>query len=317
MRRPGFIRSHRYSALTPGPRLIVLGAVHGNEVCGTRAIERIVQELDAGHLALVRGTVTFVPVTNPLAYAQGTRTGDRNLNRRLRVSEHPEDYEDHVANALCPLLDQHEVLLDLHSFHTPGDPFVMLGPQDNAGPLEAFRHARAEEALALCLGPVRVVEGWLDTYARGVAQRVASGMAADPSYGIGTTEYFRSRGGYGLTLECGEHDDPAAVEVAYAAVRRCLQHLGLTAPDYPPAAGEAQVLRLVEFVDLQHEGDRLAREWTSFDRVTAGELIGTRAHGAEWRAPRDGFVVFPNPAAQPGSEWFYFAEPSSRRLRTR
>ena len=41
----------------------------------------------------------------------------------------------------------------------------------------------------------------------------------DPSYGVGTTEYMRSQGangqgGYGITLECGQHQDPTAPEMA-------------------------------------------------------------------------------------------------------
>jgi hypothetical protein len=32
-------------------------------------------------------------------------------------------------------------------------------------------------------------------------------------------------------------------------------------------------------------------------------------------APADGFIVFPNPAASPGNEWFFFAERSTRALR--
>ena len=35
------LRVHRVVGLAPGPRLIVLGAVHGNEVAGSRGIERV------------------------------------------------------------------------------------------------------------------------------------------------------------------------------------------------------------------------------------------------------------------------------------
>ena len=56
-------KSLRYAGRAPGPRLIVLGAVHGNETCGTRAIERVLAELDSGALALAAGSVTFVPVS--------------------------------------------------------------------------------------------------------------------------------------------------------------------------------------------------------------------------------------------------------------
>ena len=98
------LRSHQFSALEPGPRLIITGAVHGSEQCGTRGIERVLAEMERGDLSIVRGHLTLLPVTNPLAYSKGERNGDRNLNRNLRPSAAPRDNEDRVANALCPLL---------------------------------------------------------------------------------------------------------------------------------------------------------------------------------------------------------------------
>ena len=164
-------KSIAYRTVRPGPRVIVLGAVHGNETCGTRAIERLVGEIDAGTVRLIAGSLTLVPIGNPLAYANGRRAGDRNLTRKLGPTERPADHEDHVANRLCPLLAAHDVLLDLHSFLSPGIPFVLIGPKDNDGTLEPFRQAAREEALARRLGVARAVEGWLATYAAGVARR--------------------------------------------------------------------------------------------------------------------------------------------------
>jgi predicted deacylase len=160
-------KSVTYQALNPGNNLIVLGAVHGNEVCGTQAIARVMAEIDQGKIILRQGKITFVPITNPLAYAKKERSGDRNLNRNLFPTSTPQDFEDHIANWLCPLLAQHDVLLDLHSFHTPGLPMVMIGPENNSGSLEAFKFAEQENALALRLGVNRFVDGWLDTYAKG------------------------------------------------------------------------------------------------------------------------------------------------------
>lgn len=312
----GTLRAHQFAGLRPGPRLIILGGVHGNEVCGTLAIRRLLAEIDRGDLSITRGLLTLVPVANPLAHARRERQGERNLNRRLLPTDAPRDYEDHLANVLCPLLAAHEVLLDLHSFHTAGEPFAMIGPPDNPGPLEAFSQADAETRLAVHLGPTRLVEGWLDTYARGVARRRArpgpAGLECDPAYGVGTTEYMRTRGGYGITLECGQHDDPAAPEVAYRAIRQTLALLGLCDGPVAPPAPAFQLLTLVDVTDLEHPGDRLARDWASFDPVAEGELIGTRHDGTPVRAPADGHVVFPNPRAEPGQEWFYFARPGRR-----
>ena len=312
-------KSISYASPQPGTRLVVLGAVHGDEICGTRAIERVVAELDAGTLALVKGRVTFVPVTNPLAYAEKRRAGDRNLNRKLQPTTTPREYEDHVANWLCPLLAEHEVLLDLHSFRAPGVPFVFVGPRDNAGPIEPFARAACEEALALRLGVDRVVDGWLSTYAAGIARRRELAAAfpdavldLDPAYGIGTTEYMRSVGGAAVTLECGQHEDPRAPDVGYTAIVNTLAHLGLIdAADPAPTTG-IEALSLCEVVDRTSDGDVFVKAWRSFDSVGAGERIGTRGDGTAVVAPFDGVVVFPNADAQVGQEWFYLARDSTR-----
>jgi predicted deacylase len=312
-------KSIAYAATQPGTRLIVLGAVHGDEVCGTRAIERVTGEIDAGALQLRTGCVTFVPVTNPLAYAEHRRAGDRNLNRKLEPTAAPREFEDHVANWLCPLLAAHDVLLDLHSFRAPGEPFVFLGPPDNTGPIEPFAHAAREEALALRLGVGRAVDGWLTTYAAGIERRRTLGAALpdptlelDPAYGIGTTEYMRSVGGWALTLECGRHDDPEAPEVAYRAIVRTLAHLGLSDASDPAPAPAMETLHLSEVVDKTDAGDTFAKAWHSFDPVAAGERIGTRADGSAVVAPFAGVIVFPNASTEAGPEWFYLARASAR-----
>jgi len=314
------LRIHGFAALGPGPRLIVLGGVHGDETCGTVAIERTLADLDSGALQLLRGQLTMVPVSNPLARRLGRREGERNLNRLFRPTRagaQPADYEARITDLLCPLLDRHEVLLDLHSFQSAGEAFAMIGPRDNSGTLEPFSRAYEEGQLALHLRTSRVVEGWLDVYAAGVAKRAAGWPVDDDAlaFGRGTNEYMRSRGGYGVTLECGQHEDPAAPELAYAAIRAALRLLGMIAPDAGvPAPASPSVLRLVSVTDRLHEEDRFVREWATFDPVARGEPIGIRADGTTVHAERDGFIVFPNAAALPVAEWFYFAVNSDRDL---
>ena len=313
------LRAHRIAGLAPGPRLIVTGAVHGNETAGTQGIRRVLNEIDHGEIEITRGVVTFVPVCNPLAYNNLRRMGDRNLNRRLQPTATPQDFEDRIAGVLCKWLAEHDVLLDLHSFRSPGRPFVMRGPADNRGSLEPFAHAAAEARLAAHVGPNRVVEGWMQAYADGVARRKARGQTPgavheDPSYGVGTTEYMRSQGGYGVTLECGQHEDPAAPDVAYHAIRQTLALLSLAELPLEPPQRPAECLRLAEVVDRHAAGDRFAKSWTSFNPLAAGELVAVRADGSELRAPEAGYIVFPDVSAQPGHEWFYLAQASQRPL---
>lgn len=317
-------KSISYSSPQAGPRLLVTGAVHGNETCGTKGIRRVMDEIDSGRLSIGAGTVTFVPIANPLAYRRGERSGDRNLNRKLQPTAEPQEFEDSIANWLCPLMAQHEVLLDLHSFRGEGEAFVMVGPENNDGAIEPFKFAAQEKAMALRLGVNRFVDGWLSTYARGVERRrrhlatlgnkagAAQLLNADPQFGVGTTEYMRSVGGYALTLECGQHQDPRAPEVAYRAIVNTLAHLGLIAGGDPEPVQGIEALRIYDVVDKAHKDDSFSRPWSSFDALKKGDLIGTRQDGTPVIAEIDGRIIFPDANAQAGEEWFYLTKASAR-----
>ena len=105
------LRAHRITGLEPGLRLIVTGAVHGNETAGTQGIRQVLNQIDRSEIEIARGSVTFVPVCNPLAYNQVRRMGDRNLNRRLQPKRPddptPQDNEDRIARVLCGWLAEH------------------------------------------------------------------------------------------------------------------------------------------------------------------------------------------------------------------
>ncbi|WP_423458714.1 succinylglutamate desuccinylase/aspartoacylase family protein [Ottowia sp. VDI28] len=302
---PQVLQWHTWAALTPGPALVIMGAVHGNETCGAYAILRAIDDLQHGRLLLRRGRLTLVPVANPLAVGQNTREGERNLNRRFVPRAEPQDYEDRITHQLVPLLAAHDVLLDLHSFHTPGAPFAMVGPRNNEGTREPFCRADEEAELARALGVDQVVEGWLDVYDRAARAR---GEPLDDG-GIGTNEYMRSQGGYAVTIECGQHEDPAAIRVAERAIRGALALLGMADVPAPPRF-DGPAARLQDVVLRESPEDRLVRQWNSFDVVRAGDLIARRADGRELRAPYDGSVLFPYPEAEVGQEWFYLAVPS-------
>lgn len=325
MTQPTHLRIHQFAGLQPGPRVLITGAVHGNEIHGTQAMTEIARQLDAGELTLLRGTLTFVPIVNPLAHQLNRREGERNLNRNLRPPVIAHDFEDRIARVLCPLIAQHDGILDLHSFQGQGPAFAMIGPRNNTGELEPFSQEATESGLAAALGVTRIVEGWLSTYALGLQRRQQrehdgsrrASLISDPHYGVGTTEYMRSTGGWAITLECGQHLDPNGPEVARLAILRALVFLGMLderavephRPAQPP-----ELLQLYDVIDREDMGDSFTREWASFDAIANGQQIGTRASGQAVLAPSEGRIVFPNVKSQPGTEWFYLARPSDRQL---
>ena len=275
-----------YSSPKIGRRLVVLGGVHGNEVCGTKAIRAFLPKLDSGAVEIVAGSVTFVPCCNPLAFERGARYVDHNLNRHLCRKESPKDYEDQVANILCPVLEACDVLLDLHSYHTHGPAFIFAGPDGTE-----------ETAFRRSLGPAIEVYGWADGYAR------ALGKANDTTSN-GTTEYTRLHGGVALTLECGHHADPSSVDVATQAIENAMAYCGLTertAKTYP-----LDLRVRLENVYWRKDNGRLARAWHHLDPIKAGEPFAFDEKGAPIAAEKDGYVILPKETCPVGDEWFYF-----------
>lgn len=308
----------------PGPAVVLLGGVHGDERCGVRALDDLAAALDAGHAELLRGRLTVVARTNPLACARGTRAGMRDLNRSFvpRDAAQRQDYEDEVTARLAPLLAAHDVLVDLHSASAATPPFAMIGlvhEEDLAGvvpgapPAGAPSPGAADElALAFALGVEVVVEGWYDVY----AADLGPGATGDQRrVGVGTNEYMRAVGGIAVTVECGEHADPESAVVAGAVARRALEHLGMMAapPSSAPGRDPDRVLRTRSMVRRTADGDRFTRSWESFETVSAGEVIGIRADGTPVHAGADGAVMFPDPDADVGQEWFYLAVRSDRQ----
>ena len=281
------LTSHLFAARQSGPRFLVLGAVHGNETCGTSAIQRVMAELESGALTLTRGQVTFVPVCNPRAYAKGVRFVERNLNRYLVPMDKPDSYEAELGNLLCPLLAAQDVVLDIHSYTAGGAAFVAARLQETV-----------EQKLAACLGDVVLLLGWEEAFA-------ATGKdTASDDEGVGTNEYARRFGAQALTLECGQHKDPHAPEIAYQGIRNALAYLGLT-------EGRARLVAkpvrrvLMKQVFYRTDDGRFARDWRQFDPVTKGQLLATRADGTRLIAEEDGVMVLPNATVSLGGEWFY------------
>lgn len=302
-----------FRALQPGPRLIVTGSVHGNETCGPLAISRIIADFRSGRLKLARGSVTFVPVVNALAYRWNRREGDRNLNRNLSEKPVPVDNEDRIANVLCPLLREHDVLIDLHSFSAAGLPFALIGPSNNQDGLEPFDKAKQEEELVKALGLPMIVHGWMSAHERASLVRLGKGYPYEAmSHGVGTAEYMRFAGGYAVTVECGSHTDPEGPRVAYRTILNGLAHLGLTDTPLLPGPTPVQAWEIDEAVMANSDEDRLVRQFSSGEPVHEGERIGMRVTGEEIRAPYDGAVIFASVSSPAGSELCFFCRPSPR-----
>lgn len=269
------------SSAEAGPRVLVMGGIHGNEPCGVRAVERLTREFQGGALSLRKGTLQLV-IANEEALRANIRSVHRNLNRLFKDnSDEPDCYETQRAEQLKQLLSGADFVLDLHSTTSASPPFLMCEG-------EAIATARR-------MGLERVVVGW--------AALGSTALSGD------TETWARQHGATAFTLECGQHNDPVAAEVAYQAARRFLSITGLIGATPKREDPEPRVLQLYGVKLKVDESFTFSRSYSGFDAVAAGEIIGRDSQG-ECRADRASRIIFPiDPVkATIGTELYLLAE---------
>lgn len=282
------IQSKLYDSGSAGPRLVVFGAIHGDESCGTVACERVAHRIESGQLRLESGSLHLVPVCNPEAYAKRARFVEENLNRVFARTEEPVSYEAKLANVLCDILDEGaDLLLDLHSTSAPGPTSAFVDhPTDRT----------TSFAASLCAEYVLL--DWPTVYAAN-----GHGFRSDT-----TLDYAERVGISAVTYECGQHDDPASADVAELAILRALAFSGIA----PRAASRCDVMaksvRMLSVEKKNAEADSLTRNWQHLEPVQAGTAIATRADGSQIRVPNDSIVLLPKHNSRLGEEWFYIGE---------
>jgi predicted deacylase len=97
-----------------GPRVAILGGVHGDELEGVLAAQRLIAELGARP---VTGTVTVLARANPPALAAGTRLGaDAENLARVFPGAADGSLSARIAHTIgSELIDACDLLIDLHS----------------------------------------------------------------------------------------------------------------------------------------------------------------------------------------------------------
>lgn len=107
-----------YAVLGHGsPKTLVVSGVHGDERSGQLVIARLLRDLPSFH-----GTLTLLPVVNPLAFVLGVRTEPltgQDLNRSFTGKNDGRPVFQ-LAATVMQLVKQHNYIIDLHNFTTAG-----------------------------------------------------------------------------------------------------------------------------------------------------------------------------------------------------
>lgn len=274
------IKKYIFTSDIPGPTVLFFGAIHGNEACGQKALKKLINDLSSKTTCLEKGRVIVVPIANPTAFKEGTRYVNKNLNRVFKVTETPRTYEEKLANTLCVLISESDFLLDIHSFHTAGKPFVFL---DHSSQVEYGK----------ALGVKDGISGWPELY-------------ENQEQHSDTVKYALSLGKKALLIECGSHKSPGSVVVAYNAANNLLGFLGMVAVE-PNLILNFNNVEMKEIFTLKDVSDRLSKKWKHLDPIKQGDLLAHCKEGPIL-AQYDGFILLPNHNALVNDEWFYLGK---------
>jgi succinylglutamate desuccinylase len=282
---PGF---WSFTAPAPGPHVMLVSLVHGNEIAGGTALARLLEDgvrplrgrLSLG-FANLDAFASFDP-HDPVA----SRCIDEDMNRiwcRAVLDGPRESAELRRARAIRPLVDTADILLDLHSMLWQGDPLLLCGTTE-----KARRLARAIGAPGL----VVTDEG----HAAG-RRLIDYRPFADPG-GPRTA----------VLIEAGHHWQQDTVEIMVDAVARLLRLSDMidaaTAARLcpaPPPPGPPRLAQVTRTVTAATDSFAFVRDYSSGEVIEARNTLVALDGETEVRTPHDQcLLVMPSLSTQKG-----------------
>jgi succinylglutamate desuccinylase len=302
----------------PGPTLLVLAGVHGNEPAGVRAVQQVLAALQEAELPIAGRLVALAG--NLPALAAGRRFVGRDLNRGWSAWALAELQERAAASGAvvtreatgaCPEDRQQLELLERfeQAVHRASGPVVFVDLHTSSADGPPF----------LCLADT------IDNRRLGLATGVPILLGIEETIDGASLEWWSERGIAALAVEGGRHEHPATVDNLQAVLWLLLVRLGLLRPGSVDLAPHRAQLRAAAagadpMVEIVHRhaiapDDAFSMEpgFVNFQRVRKGQLLARDRNGSIL-APYDCCVMLPLYQAL-GDDGFFLARPVGRLRR--
>ena len=250
---------HTLDSSAPGPHVMINALTHGNEVCGAYAVAQLFRWLVRP--ARGRLTLSFANVDAFSRFApdrpSATRWVDEDFNRVWstdKLDGARQSSELARARALRPIVASADLLLDLHSMHLPAPPVMIAGPL--AKGRELARRLGVPEFVVSDAG-----------HASGARMR-DYGPFGDPSSARNA-----------LLIECGQHGERVAADVAVGTCLAFLREAGILDASFfvahpPPARVPQRFIQVTHAVTIKTDRFVFAAPYTGMETIAkAGTLI--------------------------------------------
>jgi predicted deacylase len=277
----------RFDSGLSGSQVMVQALTHGNEICGAIALDGLLgcqslwQPPQRGSLTLAFGNIAAFARWDP-ADPDRSRFVDEDFNRvwdDAALSGPRDSVELRRARELRPFVDAADLVLDIHSMGEACKPLMVCGTTDRGGEKGAALSRRLQVPEVLLI----------DTGHPAGLRMIERGPFADP-------RDARTA----VLIECGQHWEHAAADVARDTLLRFLGHSGVLADGFVAAQLQQlgrtppprqQLVRVTEAVVARSLDFRFVREFRGLEVIArAGELLATDgAH--EFRTPYDHTVL--------------------------
>ena len=266
----------RWTAPEPGPNVAITALMHGNEICGAIALDRLLQ----AEVRPTRGTLTlaFLNVDAFLTFdpkdPHASRYLDEDMNRvwdRATLEGSRGSRELRRARATRRFFDDADFLLDIHSMTNANAPMMLTGMAD--------RHV---------------------TFARRVG--VPSYLVRDAGHESGSRlrDYDRfadpDASPIALLIECGQHWARETAEVATETAWRFLAATGILDPAdaahlLAQRAEPQRCVLVTHRVDVTHDDFQFTDDYLGLEIIARAGTVFARERGRAFHTPYDDCVL--------------------------
>lgn len=122
-----------------GVNIFILGSVHGNEPAGTEACYKLIEMLESKKIKLKSGSITILPMPNPLGYFIGSRHQLKAFNSDINRN-FLEDGMDGVSKIILSYVKKSDFIIDMHE----GWSFNKINPNSIGSTVTFTQYDRAK-----------------------------------------------------------------------------------------------------------------------------------------------------------------------------